>query len=376
MPFKEVSVDQLRREFVVLAMKEGANRRALCRQFGISPTHGYALIKRAQDHGLACLDRQSRRPHASPRQLSAEREAEIVEVRLQHPDWGARKIGRWLRDRGRDAPADSTITTVLRRNGLITPPPGGYTGTFQRFQRPHPNDLWQMDFLGHKPLRTGRVHPLTILDDHSRYGLTLTACANETSDTVWTHLHRCLQLYGLPHAILTDNGSPWGHTEAPITRLGVRLMQHGVQLIHGRPWHPQTQGKIERWHRTITRAVFGPIPFVDLAQTQTAFDAFLVSYNHERPHQALDMDCPIQHFSASLRPYPSRILPPEYDDGVEVRKVRQSGEIMYHNRRLKVSASLAGEYVAVQPTADDGVIEISYYTFRLRSIDLRAEVDV
>lgn len=368
MPFRGVTVDDLRREFVLLASREGVNISELCRRYGISRTHGYNLIRRAQLHGLDGMDRQSRRPGSSPRQTSPEIEAEIVALRLAHPDWGARKLGARLRACGLPSPVDSTITAILHRHGLIASPPGGSTRTVHRYTHEAPNDLWQMDFLGHKPLRQHRVHPLTIIDDHSRFGITLAACANQSGATVWTHLQRSFERYGLPWALLTDNGPPWGHSGFALTTFDIRLIQLGIRLIHGRPFHPQTQGKVERWHRTITQAVFGPIPYPDLDQVQRAFDHFLVSYNLERPHEALGQDVPINHYHVSAREYPQRIDPPQYGDEMDVRKVRQSGEIHYQGARHRISEALCGEWVGLQPTRIDGMIEVCYYNHLIRTI--------
>lgn len=379
MPFKVISVNDQRREFVLLAQQEGANISALCRRYGISRQHGYTLLRRAARDGLEGLACQSRRPTTSPGQIPADLEAQIVELRVNHPDWGARKIQRRLMTLGGDPPAQSTITQVFHRNGLIQTPLRGVNGVPQRFTRPEPNDLWQMDYMGHTPLHHGRVHPLSIIDDHSRFGITLTACGNETLATVWEHLERCFRQYGLPRSILTDNAAPWGHSGFALTTFGVRLIQRGVELIHGRPYHPQTQGKVERWHRSINTAVFGPVPLRDLTHAQQAFDRFRDSYNMERPHEALGMDVPINHYHPSPRPYPDRIVPPVYDDGLETRKVRISGEIKIQGHRCKVSQSLAGETVGLQPTMVDGVIDIYYYNHRVRTIDLRRypqEVDV
>lgn len=372
MPFKGVTVNDLRREFVQLAMKEGANISALCRHFGISRTHAYTLIRRAHEQGVDGLDLQPRCPHTSPNQTPAAIEATIVALRKQHPDWGARKLGARLRAQGLSTPVDSTITAILHRNDLVHPPPGGHVGVFQRFERDVPNELWQMDFLGHKPMRKDRVHPLTILDDHSRYGLTLAACANETGSTVWEHLRRCFERYGLPWEILTDNAPPWGHSGFALTRFEIRLIQLGVRLIHGRPYRPETQGKIERWHRSITAAIFGPTRYEDLAHVQDAFDVYRSVYNTERPHEALGLDVPVNHYQASSRPYPTRIEPPHYDD-CDVRKVRLSGEIHYQGARYRVSQSLAGEWVGLQPTLIDGHIDVYYYNQRIRTIHLKEE---
>lgn len=373
MPFKGVTVDDLRREFVLLASQQGANISALCRRYGISRTHGYTLMRRAHAHGLDGMGLRSRRPHSSPRQTAAAIEEEIIALRLAHPDWGARKLGARLRACDLTSPADSTITAILHRHGLIRPSPGEAARALHRFTHDAPNDLWQMDFLGHKPMRQCRVHPLTIIDDHSRFGITLTACANQSGATVWTHLQQSFERYGLPWALLTDNGPPWGHSGFALTSFDIRLMQLGIRLLHGRPFHPQTQGKVERWHRTITQAVFGPIPYPDLEHVQQAFDRFLASYNMERPHEALDQDVPINHYQVSPRTYPHRISPPDYGDDMDVRKVRQSGEIHYQGARYRISEALCGEWIGLLPTRMDGMIEVYYYNHLIRTISLKED---
>ncbi len=123
--------------------------------------------------------------------------------------------------------------------------------------RSNPNALWQMDFKGHFAMLKGRCHPLTILDDHSRFCLGLQACANETIETTQIHLTHIFRRYGLPLALLCDNGGPWGsgYPHIELTKLTVWLIRLGIQVLHGRPAHPQTQGKDERFHRTLKAEV-------------------------------------------------------------------------------------------------------------------------
>ena len=183
MPWKEMSVMSQRREFVELAQAEGTNKRGLCRRFGISPTTGYKWLGRFREGSEAGLVELPRRPHYSPARTPSQVEQAVLSARAAHPAWGARKLRRWLLDRRdvfeADMPAPSTITAILRRHGRIDPDEGPKHRSWQRFEHQAPNDLWQMDFKGHFPLTRGRCHPLTVLDDHSRFALGLQACGNE-----------------------------------------------------------------------------------------------------------------------------------------------------------------------------------------------------
>ena len=209
MPWREVSAMDERREFVRLALQEGANRRELCRRFGISPDVGYKWLRRWQA-GDEQLAERSRRPSLSPSRSPAEMEAQVLAARERHPAWGARKLRRWLADQGATVPAASTVHEILRRHGRIDPRVSADQARL-RFERPAPNELWQMDFKGWVTLAGGaRCHPLTIVDDHSRFSPCLKACADQQGSTVRSHLESSFRRYGLPEAIFVDNGSPWG----------------------------------------------------------------------------------------------------------------------------------------------------------------------
>jgi len=178
-------------------------------------------------------------------------------MRDAHPAWGPRKIAHCLARQGITPPSLSTIHTILRRHGRIAPSAGS-PGAFQRFEKDAPNLLWQMDFKGRMPLSNGSAcHPLTVVDDHSRYALCLQACGNEQNVTVQSRLTLAFRRYGLPDAFFVDNGTPWGDAAgARWTRFGVWLLKLGVDLRHSRPYHPQSRGKNERFHRTLKAEVF------------------------------------------------------------------------------------------------------------------------
>jgi transposase InsO family protein len=369
MPWREVCVVDQRREFVWLAVQEGANRRELCRRFGIHPATGYKWLGRfAADEELA--DR-SRRPHASPARTDRETEDRVLAIREAHPAWGARKIARCLEREGVLPPALSTVHEILRRNGRIIAPEGG-AAAHLRFEMPAPNLLWQMDFKGHMALANGaRCHPLTMVDDHSRYSLCLQACANERGGPVQSHLETTFRRYGLPEAIFVDNGSPWGDAGQRWTLLGLWLLKLGVGVLHSRPYHPQSRGKNERFHRTLKAEVFAFKRFRDLAEVQRAFDAWRDVYNLERPHQALDLEVPASRYRPSARSMPDRLPGVEYDEHEIVRTVGTTkAYVSFKGRLWKVPQAFCRERVAIRPQTVDGRYGIFFGSQQIASIDL------
>ena len=373
MPWEEVSVMDRRREFVKLALQEGTNRRELCRRFGISPDVGYKWLARwkAGDHELAD---QSRRPRNSPKLTEAAIEAEILAVRDRYPAWGARKIVRCLERNGSKVPALSTVHQVLSRNGRVVPCDQAPSIPHpHRFEKEAPNLLWQMDFKGNVAMTNGaKCHPLTMVDDHSRYALCLQACANEQRTTVQDHLTSTFRRYGLPDALYTDNGSPWGDTSgARWTGLRVWLLKLGVWVIHARPYHPQARGKNERFHRTLEAEVFAMRRFRDLSEVQRSFDVWRSVYNLERPHQALGMDVPASRYRPSVRPMPDRIPEVEYASGEIIRTVSSTRHyVSFKGRHWKVPQAFARERLAIRPLDRDGHYGIYFGSWQVAAIDL------
>lgn len=373
MPWNERNCMSLRREFLALCEPPGANVSELCRRFQISRKTGYKWL----DRGTEALADQSRRPHSSPERTPAKTEALILRVRDQYHDWGARKLKRYLENKGHpDLPSVSTITQILHRHGRITRHASQAAQPWQRFEHAEPNHLWQMDYKGHVAMTHGRVHPLTVLDDHSRFNLVLEACARESMDEVQAALIPCFRRYGLPQRISCDNGSPWGNTRSKegLTHLGVWMARLGIGLTHARPGHPQTNGKDERFHRTLKSSVLQGQIFTGLAHAQRAFDAFRDLYNHERPHQALQLDVPISRYRPSQRPYPEVLPEPQYDSGSEVRKVSQNGLIHFKGHRYRVAKALDGQQVAIVPDRDnDALYTVYFFQTIVRKFDLRLD---
>lgn len=367
MPWKVTSPMSLRQELIARAA-QGEPIASLARAYGVSRKTIYKWLDRVGSP--TGLEDQSRRPHTSPRQTEAKLEAQVLEMRRAHPTWGGRKIHhRLLALAVADPPVPSTITGILHRHGLIAPdqPPATWT----RFVADAPNDLWQLDFKGWHPSRDGRIYPLTVEDDHSRFLLPITCLPDERGEPVRRALTAIFQRYGLPWTILCDNGRPWGNSgSGGITKLDVWCMQLDIHMIHGRILHPQTQGKLERLHRTLKAEVFAHHTFEDLAHAQAACDRFREIYNLERPHEMLDYATPVSRYTASRRDFPDTLPLPVYAADVLVRRVAANGAIRFQNRHVAISQGLAGHDVGLRPTVIDGTFDVLFHHHLVRVISL------
>ena len=373
MPWKEVSIMSQRLEFVTLATAEKANIRHLCRCFGISSATAYKWLQRFQSTGVNGLEDRSRRPHHSPFRSAVEMEETIINLRCKHPAWGGRKLrARLLALDHATVPSSSTITAILRRHQLLDPKESAKHQAFLRFERAAPNELWQMDFKGEFKLPQGRCYPLTILDDHSRFAVALQACARNTRNITQAALIQVFRRYGLPDWITCDNGSPWGSGgRSYYTALGVWLMRLGIGISHSRPHHPQTQGKDERFHRTLEAEVLRYQRGDTLAQWQRHFDQWRVVYNTERPHEALAMAVPASRYQPSRRRYPEQLPAIEYGPADIVRKVRHYGHIKYAGHEYHVGSAFYGLHVALRQTTTDDLFDVFFCNHKIGKLDLR-----
>ena len=379
MPWKENTKMSLKTEFVSLALGAGANVRELCRRFEISPTTGYELIRRFQQEGTRGLEDRSRRPRGSPRKTSEE----VEELVLSWRDlcgWGGRKIHHAMLQAGLEpVPAPSTITNILRRHGRLTQQASASSPPYKRYERKEPNSLWQMDFKGDFSTHKGRCYPLTALDDHSRFNLILKACANQMGPPVQEHLIETFERYGLPDQILCDHGQPWAVSAKPhrgqfYSTLEVWLMDVGVEVIHGRPAHPQTQGKEERFHRTLKQEVLQrTLGWKNLLHCQKAFDDWRYLYNELRPHESLDNQVPLSAYTPSLRKYHAvvEVSESEYLQEDILRKVKSKGEVTFNNKFYYIGRAFKGKWVAFRPRKDD-LWDVYYRWKCLGQIDEKA----
>ena len=211
MPWKEISLMSQRLEFITMALKPGTNMTQLCKRYNISRTTGYKWLYRFVEEDIYSLEDRCRCPLHSPNKTPHTTEQAVLAIRQLHPYWGGRKIKARLSHQGYEfVPSASTITAILRRNGLLDEAEARKHTPFKRFEYDQPNQLWQMDFKGYFSINSGHCYPLTILDDHSRFSIGIRACTNERRSTVKNQLIQVFRTYGLPERFLVDNGSPWG----------------------------------------------------------------------------------------------------------------------------------------------------------------------
>jgi transposase InsO family protein len=346
MAWKAMDVQDQRVRFVLAASLREKPLGALCAEFGISRPTGALWIKRYAEHGLAGIAERSRRPRSSPAQTCWEQEEKVVALRLRYPDWGARKLAVVLEREGVKL-TRSTVHRILLRYDLVADQ-DRHPQAIKRFERERPNELWQMDFKGPKnwPQSTG---PLSVIDDHSRYLLALQAVGTTDGKLVRQQLERVFESCGLPEAMLMDHGTPWWNWQSfsGRTHLSLWLMRQGVKLCWSGIAHPQTQGKVERFHGSLQRALdrrggAGADP-------QAWLDEYRAEYNQERPHEALGMQTPASRWTKSDRSYNPAPPPWEYPEGARLLKVDCQGTIDLQGGRWRIGKTLAGERVMIQP---------------------------
>jgi transposase InsO family protein len=373
MPWEVGTMSELRWNFVqeVLVLKRSIS--ASCRKYGISRKTGYKWLVRHRAETEAKLVDRSRRPRQSPRRTAPALEEEILQVRDRF-GWGAPKIWAFLRNAAEaegvepGLPSERTIGNVLRRHGRVTTCADEAATPPQFFERSQPHELWQCDFKGPLEVERRRVHPFTVLDDHSRFLLALQVCWDVTMASAWNVLWSTFGEYGLPESLLCDGAFAGGHAGVPtLSWIEGRLIRLGIRPVHGRAYHPQTQGKVERLHGTLEREVW---PYVDTS-SQARFGAAVEQwrcevYNPLRPHEALSGRPPLSRFALSPRVRPATLPAAKYPAGTVLRKVSNGGDISWSGYRILVGAGLTGEAVRVEELENS--VCVSYLWKEIRRI--------
>jgi len=356
---------------------------ALCAEHGVSRKTGYKFVARHQETGWAGLRDRSRAPLSGKHWEDPETIAEVLEVRQKYPHWGARKIVAYLRDVEPDQqwPVPSVAHEWIKRAGLVESHPRP-----RRFPHPgrppaiaieRPNQQWSTDFKGHFRTKDGRYcYPLTVADSFSRYIIGCQALPATSFELTWPIFEKLFRVYGLPDAILSDNGTPFSSNSVKrLSKLSVRWIRLGIEPRLIQPGKPQQNGRLERMHRTLKQEACAA-PEASWRRQQRSFDRFVEQFNQVRPHEALGQTTPARSYIASSRPYPKRLPEIEYSASCRVRRVRSSGEIKWNGQWFFLSEALVGEWVAFEAVDDEcsvlrfGRLELGYYSARERRLHL------
>ena len=371
MPWGARTVEETRERFV-LAAKRSSNFSALCREYGITRRTGYKWVRRAAEDRKEGADRFANRsttPKHKANKTSADTEERILRVRAENPAWGGKTIRKVLEDSGCEAlPCVKTCCNILKRNGCIDPEESAKHKPYQRFEREACNQLWQTDFKGDFQLLDGsRCFPLTILDDHSRFSVMIDAKPSTLG--VKESFRQAFLSFGMPEAVLSDNGSQFAGFRGGYTSFERWLMDHEILPIHGRIMHPQTQGKIERFHRTMNQELLKNNRFADLNDADLQLQNWRRKYNEVRPHEALGMKPPAQVYIPSTRLYTDVVARYDYDGSCQVYKVNNWGYLRWASSRIYLSETMANAYLEIRPSQIRDSFEVCYRQFKIAEID-------
>jgi len=347
MPWESKTVKNLREEFCEEAQVTN-NLSLLCRKYNISRQTGYKWLERyANGDDLAD---KSKAPLHTVNKIPPEVERQILAIRRENPGWGSRTILAVLENKGCEyLPCARTVNNVLLRNHCISPEESQKRQPFTRFEKDHCNDMWQTDFKGEFKLQDGNnCFPLTILDDHSRFSIMIKPALN-TANLVIPAFKEAFEQYGMPDSVLSDNGSEFAGFKRGYSQFAKWLMCHDILPIHCRIRHPQTQGKIERFHGSMKRELLNHYDFANIDDANEALQQWRTKYNTIRPHEALNMACPADVYRPSERIYSDKIDEYPYSGEFHVVKVNSWGYVRFAGWQTYLSETMVGEYIEFRP---------------------------
>lgn len=380
MPLQERTTLDLREEMALMALDGRLSVTEIALRYGVSRPTVRLWRDRYRENGRAGLLDLSHAPQHCPHRTSEEIEQLVIAERGRY-GWGSRKILRRLQDADPElsVPGRSAIDGILRRHGLVRPRrrqrPSVAPPFRQRYTAQESAELMTIDHKGQFRMGNGRYcFPLTIVDNVSRYLLACQALTSTRLAEAWPVITRVFREHGLPKAMQSDNGPPFGSPNGGLSSMSVRLMMLGILPVFGRPAHPQDNARHERMHRDLKKETTRP-PAPSRDPQQARFDEFRGRYNCERPHEGIGMQRPANVFRASSRPYPRRTRGPEYPAHFETRKVSANGAIKLLGTPIFISHALAGHTLALEPT-DDHLYTVHFYGFALGKVDTTQNVYV
>lgn len=378
MPWKECAPMDQRIAFVRAAHSGLYPMIELCRDFGVSAKTGYKWLNRYRAGGEPALHDQSRAPKSSPHRMDPAIAELLIQTRLEHPTWSAKKIRRRLIDMDPQLndvlPKRGAAHNLFVRHGLVASRKRRRQPSFDvagALKADAPNEVWTADFKGEFRLRNGTYcYPFTLADAYSRFILSCQAEESTSLLGAQRALVDAFRRYGLPRAIRTDNGTPFvGHGLSGLSTLGVWWIKLGIRHDRIAKGRPDQNGRHERMHRTLKAEATRP-PQSSFAEQQLCFDAFLHEFNQERPHEALDLDTPGSRYRPSPREYVEPIPRPEYPGHYERRKISANGSFKFKDHRYFLAHPLAGEWLGLVEI-DEDVWVIRFYDCELGRINPR-----
>ena len=372
MPWRECHTMDERLRFVARFL-DGEKMARLCREFEISRKTGYKIFSRYKDCGVEGLTDRSRRPYRHARQLPFQIEKAILQLKQEHPSWGAPKIRERLRRKHDEiqCPAISTVHAILDRHGLVRRRKRRrYKPEGTSLSRPtSPNDLWCADYKGEFMLADRRYcYPLTITDFASRYLISCEALENTRTLYAFSVFERAFKDFGLLRAIRTDNGAPFASANSlfGLTRLSVWWLRLGIDIERIKPGHPQQNGRHERMHLTLKKEATKPAAR-NFLQQQGRFDEFIRVFNEERPHQGLNMRYPAELYARSSRPY-SGLPELEYPFHDRTITVTRCGRICMGPLKINLSQAFSGQKVGIKQV-EEKIWLVSFMRYDLGFFD-------
>lgn len=362
MPWEDKTVEELRKEFAEAA-KGSDNFSALCREFGITRKTGYKWVERYEANEE--LSDKSKTPFHIANRTPSDIEEMIISMRIDNPAWGAKKIKAILEREGVLMPCTKTVNNILNRYGCITPEESAKHKPFIRYEKDNCNEMWQTDFKGEFLMADKKYcYPLNIFDDCSRFLIT-TAPGLSTANMVIPTFKKAFYEYGMPESVLSDNGAQFAGFRQGFTQFEKWLMNHNVLPIHGRFKHPQTQGKIERMHRTMKNELLKHTVIENIEDANIKLQMWRDKYNNLRPHEALGMRCPAEVYMPSNRTYNDTVKPYEYGGQYHVIKVNSWGYVRFDNWQIYLSETMINEHIEFRPNPHGDSFIACYRNFKI-----------
>jgi transposase InsO family protein len=351
----ELSVVEQRYQAVLAVIRDGVPVTEVANRFGVSRQAVHRWLRWYEDQGLAGLVDRSHRPPRCSHQMDPAIEVWILEARRRNPDWGPRRlVHEAVRAALDPVPSRSGVYRALKRAGMIDPNARRRRDRrFKRWERGGAMELWQMDVVGGVLLADGtQCKVLTGIDDHSRFVVCAGVMARATSRAVCSHLAAAMRVHGVPQEILTDNGKVFTgrfglrETEVLFDRI---CRENGIDHLLTAPRSPTTTGKIERFHRSLRTEFLTGRTFEDLGGAQGALDAWVSSYNTQRPHQGIGMHTPASRFTPATGRVAdtSAVSPERSGEGWISRKVTTNGIISVAWQQINCGRHRAGHRVDV-----------------------------